>query len=155
MCLAHFPRLPLFDKLVIMSLCPALCLANIHGDLRYHFFRYPFASCPIQSYSNLYREVCCYKNSDLFNYRIVWHIQKGQDEESPPSQISDFLCKLAAERYKHVCSDDSIQILLKLAWIETSMIQGNFRRMYMESLEHNSAFISRPISSNEECVLLR
>ena len=151
MCLAHFPRLPLFDKLVIMS----LCLANIHGDLRYHFFRYPFASCPIQSYSNLYREVCCYKNSDLFNYRIVWHIQKEQDEESPPSQISDFLCKLAAERYKHVCSDDSIQILLKLTWIETSTIQGNFRRMYMESLEHNSAFISRPISSNEECVLLR
>jgi len=56
-CSAHFgPRLPLFDKLVMMS----LCRANIHGNLRY-----PFISCPIRSYSNLYGEVLCHKNSNL------------------------------------------------------------------------------------------
>ena len=143
MCSAHFPRLPLFDKLVIMSLCPSLCSANIHGDLRYHFFPYLFTSCPIQSYSNLYREVCCHKNSICLIIGLCGISRKNKMKKAPPSQIADFLCKLAAERYKHVCSVDSIQILLKLAWIETSTIQGNFRRMYMESLEHNSAFISR------------
>ena len=37
--------------------------------------------------------------------------------------------------------DDSIQILLKLAWILTFTIQAYFRRIYMESSEHN-AYIS-------------
>ena len=43
MCSAHFPRLPLFDKLVIMSLCPALSLLISTGisDIIFSHFRSP------------------------------------------------------------------------------------------------------------------
>ena len=102
MCSAHFPRLPLFDKLVIMSLCPAFCLANIHGDLRYHFFPYPFTSCPIQFYSNLYRECVVTKIQICLIIGLYGISRKNKMKKAPPSQISDFLCKLAAERYKHL-----------------------------------------------------
>ena len=41
------------------------------------------------------------------------------------------------------CSDDSIQILRKLSWIVTLTIQAHFRRIYMESSEHDVAYISQ------------
>ena len=42
-----------------------------------------------------------------------------------------------------LCSDDSIQILLKLAWIETLTIQAYFRTIHMESSEYNNAVSPR------------
>lgn len=36
-------------------------------------------------------------------------------------------------------------ILLKLAWIVTSTIQAYFRRIYLQSSDHNLAYISSPI----------
>ena len=41
-----------------------------------------------------------------------------------------------------------MQILLQLDWIVTFKIHANFRRMYVESPEQNSAYISPPICSN-------
>ena len=63
----------------------------------------------------------------------------------PPCQKPAFQCKLA-ERYRlQTIYDDSIQILLKLDWIETFTIQTNFRRVYIDSLEHNNAYTSPSI----------
>ena len=60
----------------------------------------------------------------------------------PPCQKPAFQCKLA-ERYRlHTISDDSIQILLKLDWIDTFTIQTNFIRVYIDSLEDNNAYTS-------------
>ena len=60
----------------------------------------------------------------------------------PPCQKPAFYCKLA-ERYRlQTIYDDSIQILLKLDWIETFTIQTNFRRVYIDPLEHNNAYTS-------------
>ena len=41
-----------------------------------------------------------------------------------------------------------LQILLKLSSIETFTIQSYFKRIYMESLEHNNAHFSLPICTN-------
>ena len=118
-CSAHLcPRLPLFDKLVMMSLCPA----NIHGDLRYHFFPYPFTSCKCDVTKI---QICVIIGLD--------GISRKNNKKKDPLAKYQTSCAKWRRRDLNTCSDDSIQILLKLAWIETSTIQGNFRRMCMES----------------------
>ena len=72
------------------------------------------------------REVWRHKNSNLWSYGIGWHIQKEQDERAPLPKIS-LLVQVGGWILGPVCSDDSIQILLKLAWIITSSIQPVFK----------------------------
>ena len=60
----------------------------------------------------------------------------------PPCQKPAFQCKLAERYTLQTIYVDSIQILLKLDWIETFTIQTNFRRVYIDSLEHNNAYTS-------------
>ena len=61
-------------------------------------------------------------------------------------------CKLVRRLQIHLCSDDSIQILWKLAWIVARVanvtIQSNLTRIFTESSEHNGANISPPICTN-------
>ena len=53
------------------------------------------------------------------------------------------LVQIGGEILAPLCSDDCIQILVKLDWIVTfairAMIQANFQRICMESSEHNCA----------------
>ena len=61
----------------------------------------------------------------------------------PPMPKTSILMQIGGKTYRlHTISDDSIQILLKLDWIDTFTIQTNFRKVYIDSLEHNNAYTS-------------
>ena len=72
--------------------------------------------------------------------------------KKPSFQQSVCWCKLVRRLQIHLCSDDSIQILWKLAWIVARIanvtIQSNLTRIFTESSEHNGANISPPICTN-------
>ena len=70
------------------------------------------------------------------NYHVIiihYHTQKQKKGKFEPR------IKLNHNIGTWVCSDVSIQILLKLAWIVTFMIQAYFRGTDMELLEQNFA----------------
>ena len=58
------------------------------------------------------------------------------------------LMQIGDEIWALLCSDDPIQILLKLAWIVTFTILAYYRKLCMESWEHGGAYISSPIFIN-------
>ena len=62
---------------------------------------------------------------------IGWYIQKEQVEKIP-SAINQPVSINWSVDISTDCSNDSIQILLKLAWMLTLTIHGYFRRIYME-----------------------
>ena len=76
------------------------------------------------------------------------------NEMKKPSVVQQWYCwcKLVRRLQAQLCSDDSIQILWKLAWIVARIanvtIQSNFTRICMQSSEHNGANISPPICTN-------
>ena len=68
-----------------------------------------------------------------FKFVKLWvgeHIQREQDKKMSLSQKS---VSVQIEILAPVCSDDSIQILLKMASIMKLTIQAYFRGIYMES----------------------
>ena len=79
-------------------------------------------------------------------------IFRNNKVKKPSFLQSDCWCKLVRRLQAQLCSDDSIQILWRLAWIVARIanvtIQSNFTRIFTESLEHNGADISPPICTN-------
>ena len=70
-----------------------------------------------------------------------------KNKMKPPMPKTSILMQIGGKTYRlHTISDDSIQILLKLDWIDTFTIQtSNFRRVCLDSLEHNNAYTFPPI----------
>ena len=81
-----------------------------------------------------------HENSNLWNYGIgyISIFRKRKIKKGPSPKIS-LLVQIGEEIWAPVCSDDSAQILLKLAQIIT---------LTMETSEHNVAYISSPICTN-------
>ena len=65
---------------------------------------------------------------------LVNIFRKNKIKNVPLPKI-DLVVEICIEILAPVCSDDSIQILLKMAWIIKLTIQAYFRRIYMESSE--------------------
>ena len=87
-------------------------------------------------------EVRRHKNWKSWNYRIWFDIFR-KNKMKPPMPKTSILMQIGGKTYRlHTISDDSIQILLKLDWIDTFTIQTNFRRVYIDSLEDNNAYTS-------------
>ena len=93
--------------------------------------------------------------SQKFKFVKLWDLLAYSEItrwKKPSFQQSDCWCKLVRRLQAQLCSDDSIQILWKLAWIVARIanvtIQSNFTRIFTEPSEHNGAHISPPICTN-------
>ena len=128
----------IFEFPIIHSVCPQILhkplFLNAPGSIAFsqeHFKTISYAKFGGQT-------ECIMGNSKIVN-GAGKHVQKEQGEKRPFAKT---------EPVSANCSDDSIQILLRLSWIVTLTIQAYFRRIYMESSEHNVAYISSPFFTN-------
>ena len=98
--------------------------------------------CELKSCKNN-REVWRHKNLNLWNYVSGSHIQKEQEEKYPLAKNQPVSTNWWGYALAHTL------ILVRVAWTRDAFDPGQvFRRIYMESSEHNGAYIPPPLCIN-------